>query len=762
MTAEQSSWRSGAAHNGIGGDVHGTVVQAGHVEEVHASQAVLLPHAPADRWPRRVGVVPLLADCFQDRAALRQWDRAVPGGEPVPTTWVVVGMGGVGKTQLAASFAERLWGDGAVDLLLWVTAGSRDSVIAGYAAAAAEVVGSHHDDPERDADRLLAWLATTGRRWLVVLDDLANPADLRGLWPPSGRGGRVVVTTRRRDASLSRRDRVLVEVEVFTPAEAASYFADKLAGHDRLAEGAAELAEDLGRLPIALAQAAAYLVNRGLTARQYRHRFAARGRTLAQVLPDADELPDDHRATVAVTWALSVESLNRSRGPNFAVPLLELASVLDANGVPVRIFTGQAVSAWLADGPGRPTDVDDVLDALHLLQRFSLASVRPDEPNQAVKVHALVQRATREGTPEARMRQVARAAADALLEIWPETERASDFIAALRSNVVALNAVAGDHLWGHEAHQVLFRAGTSLGEAGMSAEAAAHFGSVAATAHRLLGEDHPDTLTALAHLGNLRGVAGDPGAAVEQLSALLVGRTRVLGADHQDTLSTRNDLAYWLAELHRYEEAIGEWERLVPDQLRVLGPDHPSTLTTRGRLAQARTKVGAHAEAVAELEQVLADRVRVSGPDHPDTLMTRNSLAACVAEAGDPAAATRQLEDLLVDHIRVMGEDHPNTLAIRNNVAYWLGVAGDPAGAVARFERVVADKARIWGWNHPRTVYSRNNLAEWTGRAGDPAGAVEQLERLIEDQLGVLAPGHPYTLKTRKLLEEWRSRTKRR
>lgn len=758
MTAQPSSWRSGAAHNDIGGDVHGNVVQVGHVEEVTASQVVLLPSPPADRWPRRVGVVPLVADCFQDRAALRQFDRP----EPAPTTSVLVGMGGVGKTQLAAAVAERLWSDGAVDLLLWVTAGSRDSVVAGYAAAAAEVIGSNHGDPERAAERLLAWLATTGRTWLVVLDDLANPADLRGLWPPSRQGGRAVVTTRRRDASLSRRDRVLVEVGVFTPAEAASYFADKLAGHGRLAEGAAELAEDLGRLPVALAQAAAYLVNRGLTARRYRQRFAARGKTLAQVLPDADELPDDHRATVAVTWALSVESLSRSPGSNLAVPLSELAAVLDANGAPIQVFTGRTVSTWLGGGSGHPADLDDVLDALHLLQRFSLASVRPDEPDRAVKVHALVQRATREGATPARFREVARTAADALLEIWPETERVSDLIAALRSNVVALNAVAGDHLWEHEAHHVLFRAGISLAEAGMSAEAAEHFGSVAATARRLLGDDHPDTMTALAHLGNLRGVAGDPGAAIEQANALLVDRTRVLGADHQDTLSTRDDLAYWLAELRRNEEAIDEWERLVPDQLRVLGPDHPITLTTRGRLAKARTMVGAHAEAVAELEQVLADRVRVSGPDHPDTLMTRNSLAACVAEAGDPAAATRQLEDLLVDHIRVMGENHPNTLAIRNNIAYWLGVAGDPAGAVARLERVVADKARVWGWNHPRTVYSRNNLAEWTGRAGDPAGAVEQLERLVEDQLGVLSPGHPYTVKTRRLLAEWRTRTTRR
>lgn len=80
MTAQPSSWRSGAAHNDIGGDVHGNVVQVGHVEEVTASQVVLLPSPPADRWPRRVGVVPLVADCFpghpytvKTRRLLAEW-----------------------------------------------------------------------------------------------------------------------------------------------------------------------------------------------------------------------------------------------------------------------------------------------------------------------------------------------------------------------------------------------------------------------------------------------------------------------------------------------------------------------------------------------------------------------------------------------------------------------------------------------------------------------------------------------------------------
>ena len=99
-------------------------------------------------------------------------------------------LGSCGKTQLAAFFAESLWRSREVDLLVWVDATSRASVLAGYAEAAEAALGT---DPSADAEaiagRLVNWLGETRRRWLVVLDDLTGAADLTGLWP-AGRPAR--------------------------------------------------------------------------------------------------------------------------------------------------------------------------------------------------------------------------------------------------------------------------------------------------------------------------------------------------------------------------------------------------------------------------------------------------------------------------------------------------------------------------------------------------------------------------------------------
>jgi hypothetical protein len=221
---------------------------------------------------------------------------------------VLSGLGGVGKTQLAAQFARQLRDDGAVDLLVWVTASSREAILAGYAQATAALdLDIPNNDIEHAANRFMSWLGQTNQRWLVVLDDLSAPTDLADWWPPPNPQGRTLVTTRRRDAALRADGRVLYDVGLFSPDEALSYLMRALTGRQRSAE-AELLAADLGYLPLALAQAAAYIADRDLDCVSYRRRLTDRKKTLAQLLPEPDALPDGHRVTVDAAWALSVEA----------------------------------------------------------------------------------------------------------------------------------------------------------------------------------------------------------------------------------------------------------------------------------------------------------------------------------------------------------------------------------------------------------------------------------------------------------------------
>ncbi|MGK5559154.1 tetratricopeptide repeat protein, partial [Actinomadura kijaniata] len=256
-----------------------------------------------------------------------------------------------------------------------MTASDTAAVVAAYAQAATDLrlPGCTGEDPQADARRFLAWTRQTDRDWLVVLDDIQDPADVAGWWPPADAGGRVLATTRRRDAALAGHGRRVVDVDIYTPDEARSYLTGQLTrpGHTAPDPGDVDgVAADLGYLPLALAQAAAYMIDAAISCADYRALLADRTRTLADLAPDA--LPDDHQQIVAATWSLSVERANSARPAGIARPLLELLSVLDPNGIPETVVTSPpALTRLHTDDPRR------VRDGLRVLHRFSLITHTP-------------------------------------------------------------------------------------------------------------------------------------------------------------------------------------------------------------------------------------------------------------------------------------------------------------------------------------------------------------------------------------------------
>ncbi|EOD68945.1 tetratricopeptide repeat protein [Amycolatopsis vancoresmycina] len=696
---------SDQAHNAIGGSVDGNVVQARDIGSLTVRSGpetvVIHQHAPDPGWPRRFGVVPPLAHCYQRRAVLGE-------ASPDERGFVLSGLGGVGKTQLAAEHAERRWAAGELDLLIWITAESRGAIQSGYAAAAG-LTGQRSDDAGQDASRLLAWLAGTTVRWLVVLDDVATVADLRDLWPPATGTGQFVVTTRRRDAALGGRRRRLVGVELFTPTESMAYLTEKLAERPDLADGAAALAADLGHLPLALAQATAYLLDEGLTCAAYRTRLADRRRALADLLPEPDALPDDHRGPLPAAWSLSVERADQARPAGLARPLMELAALLDANGIPVAVLTAPPALAHLAGVTGHDVDAESVRSALHTLHRLSLATVDAD----VLRMHALVQRVVRERMPASHRTSVAVAAARALLDSWPAPKGGTPFEQTLRANGLALHANAAGELITTDAYPVLVQVGRSLGYSGLAAEAAAYFEDLLATATAALGDGHPATIAVLRHVARWRGGRGDAAGAVAAFDRV-------------------------------YRHLLGE-----------RGADHPDTLLARSNRARWRGDAGDAAGAVAELEAVLADLTRVFGPAHPHTLTTHRILARWRSEAGDPAGAVATLEALLPETARVFGPDDPNTLLARGDLARWRGEAGDAPNAAAEFTGLVADLSRALGPEHPYTLLAGYHRIAWSraaGRLGDPKA---ELGALLTVMSRVLGPDHPYTRTAGHAFAQW-------
>ncbi|MFD6950691.1 GTP-binding protein [Nocardiopsis sp. TSRI0078] len=773
----------GGTANTLAGNVSDSTVFQGRSLTVHQprhhtvidTQIVQAPVTEPD-WPIVVGVLPNEADHFQERDLtdrIGHVAQAPPGGV---LGQVLTGMGGAGKTQLAAHHARALLAGKQVDLVVWVPAAERSSISQTYADAARQVLSVHVDeDPERAAHQFLTWLQNTDRRWLVVLDNLDVPGHAGGLWPPSATPsaadasepqGRLVVTTRRTDTALTGQGRTFIDVGTYTPQESLAYLATALRDLPRPLDAAelAALADELGHLPLALSHAAAYIRDRrsGMTCDSYRALLQDRRRTLERVFPEGESLPDDGSRTVAATWAVSVEHANALAPAGLARPMMRLVSVLDPTGIPVSALTSEPVLDHLhrarPDGP-RPT-AQDADDALSALARLHLVTRTGFGHDAVVGAHRLVQRATRDHPATGTDRDTAHTAAEALLSVWPVRVHASSLGQRLRANASALYEHAQECLWDGGAHRVLFVLGQSLGRSGALSQATAWFESLVEAAGLRLGPRHPDSLAARHELVLWRGMAGEATDAARAFRDLVDEMTRALGPDHPQTLVTRVQSARWRGRAGALPDAGEELEAFLPDLLRRLGPDHPEALAARGHLASLRGRAGDTRAAFEAYRSLIADHRRVLGPDHPSTMVIRSQTARWRGRAGDVDGAIGEFEVLLPDQLRLLGPGHPDTLSTRGQIAEWRGAAGDHAGALDGLGRLLPDQVRHLGSDHPHVLTTRHSLARFRGEAGDPVRAAEDIEALLPDQLRVLGPEHPKTHQIRSDLEFWRRKAR--
>ncbi|MDH6463104.1 hypothetical protein M2302_003289 [Micromonospora sp. A200] len=717
-----SADRAGLANTGV---IIGDVTSEYH-EHHHHPRAVPV-------WPALVGQPPPLASAFQPRRGLREQILAARrrgddivltqpedgAGSAAAGTQVLAGGGGVGKSQLAAWFAHDAVEHG-TDLLVWVPASSPDQVITTYARAAVRVgvPGADGTDPVADAGALLEWLHITDRTWLVVLDDITDPAHLTRWWPPHRSTGWTVATTRLQDATLTSSGRQKFDVDVYTEGESLAYLTDRLTNAQlaHLLDGSAgDLAAALGHLPLALSHATAYMINQEESCAAYLARYTRREQ-LAELMP-ADADPDAYGRPVTVTLLLALDAADTTTPAGLARPALALAALLDPNGHPDTLWTTTAVTDYLTThrthNTGQPVTPDQARKALRLLHRYSLLTHTPTNGPRAVRIHALTARATRE-TTTTNTATLAHAAADALLHLWPANDHTTpDLTATLRTNTTTLADIAGDLLWHPHGHPLLYQSGNSLLRAGLPTPATTYWHHMTEQAARLLGDEHPDTLTARANLAASYWQAGRTADAITIEEKVVADRERLLGDDHPDTLTARANLAasYWQAG--RTADAITIEEKVLADRERLLGDDHPDTLTARANLASSYHQAGRTTDAITIKEKVVADSARLLGDDHPDTLTVRGNLAASYRQAGRTTEAITIGEKVLADRERRLGDEHPHTLTARANLAASYRQAGRTTDAINLLKTVVADRERLLGDEHPETVAAARALRAW-------------------------------------------------
>jgi Tetratricopeptide repeat len=697
-----------------------------------------------------------------------------------PQIAALSGLAGAGKTSVAVEYAHRHLSDvGAA----WQLPADEPTVLAAEFTRLRGQLESHGgpDTQQDPVQSVHAMLAAYPGKWLLIFDNAPDWTSVQAFLPPAG-PGQVLITSQ----SALWPPGLAVDVPVLDAKVSAEFLLGRTGERDRHA--ALQLAEEMGGLPLALEQAAAYLQATGDGLTSYLTMFRRRRADLL-----ARGQPIGYSKTVATTWALAFTRLDRAGAG--AVELLRLLALCAPEAIPLRLLLqprpvldlqfGAEVTPALTRLIGDPLAAND---ALVELRRHSLINPAGDG---MVSVHRLVQAVTVDQMP-APTAGAWRHAAATLIEAaipeetdrpenWPVfsallphaqavltpgslgMERIASYLGERTSYLAARDLCrqildAREQISGPEHPSTLsarYELARWTGNAGDMAGARDQFAALLPIQERVLGPEHPSTLNTRHKLAEWTGNAGDPAGARDQFAALLPIQERILGSEHPSTLSTRHELAYWTGDAGNAVAARDQFAALLPVWERVLGPEHRFTLSTRHELAQCTGDAGDPAGARDQFAALVTIRERIFGPDHRETLANRSNLANCTGAAGDAAGARDLFAALLPVLQRVFGPEHPDTLVVRNNLAYYIGAAGDPAAARDEYAALLPIRGRAMGPEHPHVLTTRAHLARWTGEAGDAAGARDQLAALLTMRERVSGPEHPRTLATRHLLARW-------
>jgi tetratricopeptide (TPR) repeat protein len=669
------------------------------------------------------------ARVFVGRAsALGLLRGALDGEASAVITQAVYGLGGVGKSELALQHAEACRGQ--YTLTWWVTAEDPAQIQAGLAALAARlcppIAGAGTTDDA--AGWAAAWLQAHDR-WLLILDNVNDPGDVEPLLGLLT-GGHILITTRRDTGWDQIADPV--RLDVLDPGPAAELIVTRTGGHDRAdQEAAAALAAELGYLPLALDQAAAYISQTRLPLSAYLQRL--RQHPAAMYAAGGEQA----QRTIARVWDITIDAI-RARHPA-AISLLRILACYAPDGVPRVILGGGDDDAGLA-----------VDEALSVLASYSMITLTAE----TVSMHRLVQAVVLAGQPE---------------DQDPAFGGENPLTTALQWLNHAIPADPGDNVAGWPLLRALSPHGDSLaalfpaGEQpemlgrvqnelaifhssqGQHQQALALRESALKIAEDALGPGHPDTATALDGLAYTYVDLGQPGKALPLQQRALKITEDALGPDHPSTAIRLDNLAVTYGDLGQPGKALPLQQRALKITEDALGPDHPDTAIRLDNLAYTYVGLGQPGKALPLQQRALKITEDALGPDHPQTATRLDNLAATYVDLGQPGKALPLQQRALKITEDALGPDHPSTAIRLNNLAYTYRALGQPDKALPPRLRALKITEDALGPDHPTTATRLDNLGATYVDLGQPDKALPLRQRALKITEDALGPDHPDT-----------------
>ncbi|KAF1976461.1 hypothetical protein BU23DRAFT_627867 [Bimuria novae-zelandiae CBS 107.79] len=590
----------------------------------------------------------------------------------------IVGLGGVGKSQLAIEHAYRTREQSPETWVLWAHASNAARLEQSFHDIADRVKITGRQDPQINIFKLVHdWLCDSKQPWLLVLDNVDDASFLldaetassqtaaRPLreYLPHCEHGSILITSRSKEAALKLvEQRDIIRLDPMDEAQSLALLARKLgAPADNSSDmELAELAAALEYMPLAIVQAAAYISQRAplCSVAQYLDQLRKSERKRTSLLNrDEGQLRRDREAknSIIATWQISFEHIQQTR-PS-AADLLSLMSFFDRQGIPRGVLQLRAKhdkvkinnkssnnDLFEDDSSENDSFEDDSLeddafnDNVTVLRNFCFVSANTD--GASFEMHAIVQLSMRTWlATNGKLEQWKQQFISNLYTAFPTGEyenwAACQALFAHAKAAASHKPKAASSLieWATLLYCAAWYA-KSKGSAGEAETLAIQSMKVRKT---VLGREHQDTVWSIAMVADTYSLGGRWDEAEKLREQVVETRKKKLGVDHPDTLTSMANLA--MANLASTYRNQGRWDAAEELQVQVmetfkkkLGADHPDTLTSMANLAWTWKSLERSAEAIGLLQECVRLRCQILRAGHPDLVSSSKILAAWEAE----------------------------------------------------------------------------------------------------------------------------------
>ncbi|KAF1976246.1 hypothetical protein BU23DRAFT_597114 [Bimuria novae-zelandiae CBS 107.79] len=329
------------------------------------------------------------------------------------------------------------------------------------------------------------------------------------------------------------------------------------------------------------------------------------------------ELPEDrsqeHDTTgpVATTLLISLDQLRSDSG--LATDYLFLTAYVDRKDIPLDLLPAAS-----------PREREEVVK---VLSSYGLVTRRPAE--SSVDLHQLVHYALRGWLQkQERLQEWTTNAIRELYRVFPGNNHGgrSKWRRLLPHARYALSHSSSEQEGGDRS-ELVWKSAKALYNDGRWREAEQLFVQVMETRKRVLGDEHPSTLTSMASLASTYRNQGRWKEAELEVQ-MMETRKRALGDEHPSMLTSMANLASTYRNQGRWKEAEQLEVQVMETSSRVLGDEHPDTLTSMANLAFTHKGQDLYDKAVSLLEECCRLQRQVLGPKHPHTVLSLKALQA--------------------------------------------------------------------------------------------------------------------------------------